>query len=270
MVSLGVVRPLNSPWASPLHMETMWGLPCTPRELSLSTHSRFFAATKWQKTLFQVGSRPSVRSDANGSWRHCEDSCYHALRSLRVPKDAHWSWHAAQSIHRFIDQIFRGLEFDHAYIDDVLIASSNPEVHNLRLLQVFQRLDQYGIAANPEKCNFGHTEIIFLDHRIDDHGISPLPEKTQSIVEYLVPQSVKTLCRFLGMVNYYRRIILNYAQILHSLTDLLKCNAKHFTMTPEAEAAFATRKQHLYNATKLSYLSTSTLAKIVLKRMSHK
>ena len=85
---------------------------------------------------------------------------------------------AAQSFQRFIDQVFRGLDFVYAFIDDVLIASSNPDEHKLHLRQVFQRLDQYGITANPKKCNFGQTEIDFLGHHIDKHGISPLPEKT--------------------------------------------------------------------------------------------
>ena len=96
----------------------------------------------------------------------------------------------------------------------------------------------------------GQTEIGFLGYRIDEHDISPLPEKTQSIVDYSVLQSVKSLRRFLGMVNYYRRFIPYLAHILHPLTDLLKCNPRHFTMTPEAEAALATMKQHL--STRLS------------------
>ena len=94
---------------------------------------------------------------------------------------------------------------------------------------------------------------------------SPLPEKIKSIVDYPVPQSIKSLRRCLGMVTYYCRFIPNCIQILHPLTDLLKCSAKHFTMTPEAEAVFATMKQHISNLTKLSHLSTSTEAHIVQK-----
>ena len=146
------------------------------------------------------------------------------LEYLRMPFGLR---NAAQSLQRFIDQVFRGLEFVYAYTDDVLIASSNPEEHKLHSRQVFQRLDQYGITTNPEKCIFGQTEIDFLGHRNDEHGISSLSKKIQSIVDYPVPQSVKSLRRFLGMVNYYRRFIPNWAQILHPLTDLLKGNAKH-------------------------------------------
>ena len=117
----------------------------------------------------------------------------------------------------------------------------------------------------PRNATLVRQKLAFLGYRIDEHDISPLPEKTQSIVDYSVLQSVKGLRRFLGMVNYYRRFIHYCTQILLPLTDLLKCNPRHFTMTPEAEAAFATMKQHLSNATKLRYLSTSSEAQIVLK-----
>ena len=139
----------------------MWSLRCTqsnhcPRSLSYSTHSRNFPATKWKKALFQVGYCPSILSDTDGSRRHCEDSCNHTLGSLRVLKNALWS------SQRFIDQVFSGLEIFYANIDEVLFANSNPDEYKLNLRQVFQRLDQYIITANPEKCNFGQTEIDFL------------------------------------------------------------------------------------------------------------
>ena len=97
-------------------------------------------ATKWKKNLFQVGSCPSIPSDTDGSRRHCEDSCNHNLRSLGL-RMLFGLRNAAQSFHRFIDQVFRGSEFVYVYIDDVFIARSNPEDDKLHLRQVFQRLN---------------------------------------------------------------------------------------------------------------------------------
>ena len=56
------------------------------------------------------------------------------------------------------------------------------------------------------------------------------------------------------------RVCLICIQVLHPLTDLLKGNAKHFTMTPEAEVSFTTLKQHLPNTTNLSHFSILTEA----------
>ena len=46
---------------------------------------------------------------------------------------------AAQTFQRFMDQVLRGLSFAYDYIDDVLIASSNPEEHLQHLKIVFER-----------------------------------------------------------------------------------------------------------------------------------
>ena len=105
----------------------------------------------------------------------------------------------------------------------------------------------------------------FFGHRIKEHGIHLCLRKIKSIVDYPVLQSIKSLRQCLIMVTYYCRLIPNCVQILHPLTDLLKCSPKHFTMTPEAEVVFATMKQHISNATKLRYLSTTTEPQIVLK-----
>nr|CDS35258.1 gag pol polyprotein [Hymenolepis microstoma] len=84
-------------------------------------------------------------------------------------------------------------------------------------------------------------------------------------MDYLSPQSVKSLRRFLGVVNYYGRSIPNRAQVLQSLTDLLKGNPKHFKMASEAESAFSSVKQQLSKATTLNHLDTSKGMRIVLK-----
>nr|CDS30016.1 gag pol polyprotein [Hymenolepis microstoma] len=70
---------------------------------------------------------------------------------------------AAQSFQRFMDQDFRGLDFVFTYFDDVLIASSNLEEHKQHLQQVFERLQQYGITVNSEKCKVVHTPAPLTD-----------------------------------------------------------------------------------------------------------
>nr|CDS27364.2 gag pol polyprotein [Hymenolepis microstoma] len=157
------------------------------------------------------------------------------------------------------------VDFVFTHIDDLLIASSNSDEHKQHLRHVFGRLQKYGITVDPEKWKFGHREIEFLGHHINGRGITPLPEKTQSIMGYPIPQSAKSLHRFLGVVNYYGRFIPNCAQVLKPLTDLLKGNPKHFKMTAEAESAFSLVKRHLSNATTLNHLNTSKGTHMVSK-----
>ena len=54
---------------------------------------------------------------------------------------------ATQIFQRFIDEILRGFDFCYAYIDDVLIASSDADKHKQHLRLVFQRFKEYGVLS---------------------------------------------------------------------------------------------------------------------------
>lgn len=111
---------------------------------------------------------------------------------------------AAQTFQRFMDQLLRGLTFCFAYIDDILIFSPNKELHEEHLRQIFARLDEYGITINATKCQLGVSELDFLGHHLDQHGIHPLRSQVQAIENYPPPTSVRKLREFLGLVNFYR------------------------------------------------------------------
>ena len=88
---------------------------------------------------------------------------------------------AAQSFQRFMDQVLRDLTFAYTYIDDVLIASSTPEEHKLHLQAVLQRFSEHGIVIKPSKCEFGVSQLMFLGHLVDQHGIHPIPDKVEAL-----------------------------------------------------------------------------------------
>ncbi|CAL1680862.1 unnamed protein product [Lasius platythorax] len=117
---------------------------------------------------------------------------------------------AAQTFQRFIDEVVRGLDCCYAYLDDIIVASRDPEEHRKHLRQVFHRLQQFGI--NVGKCVFGAPEVVFLGHHISSEGLAPSPQKVQTIQDFSLPITVKDLRRFLGMVNFYNRFLSNAAR----------------------------------------------------------
>ena len=46
----------------------------------------------------------------------------------------------------------------------------------------------------------------YLGYVLSRDGIKPQKKKVQAILGLMPPRSVKELCRFLGMVQYYREI----------------------------------------------------------------
>ena len=166
---------------------------------------------------------------------------------------------AAQTFQRFMDQVLRGIPSVYVYIDDVLIASATPEQHLQDLRTVFERLAAHGIVINPNKCLFGVTELDFLGHHIDQHGITPLPAKVQAVRDFPQPQSQRQLRQFIGLVNFYHRFLPHGAglmQPLHALLTASKPKSQALTWTEDALAAFNAAKEALANASLLSYPQT--------------
>ena len=160
---------------------------------------------------------------------------------------------AAQTFQRFIDEVLRGLHFVYAYIDDLLVASDTAEEHEQHLEILFSRLSQYGVIINPIKCEFGVSSLTFLGHVINAHGIKPLADKVSVIQDFPVPDSLRKLREFLGLVNFYRRFIPHCADIIQPLTDLLKTKMKNQAITLHSAAltAFNAVKTALAHATLL-------------------
>ena len=162
----------------------------------------------------------------------------------------------AQTFQRFMDQVLRGLHFCYVYIDDLLIASSNPEEHKQHLRLVFERLQHQGVVINPAKCKLGVTQLQFLGHQIDNQGIRPLEDKMRVVREFPQPTTQCRLHEFLGFVNFYHRFLPHAAHILQPLYGLLtdaKDGSAELHWNSEATTAFATIKDVLADATLLLY-----------------
>ena len=161
---------------------------------------------------------------------------------------------AAQTFQRFMDQVLCELEFCYVYIDDVLIAGHTPQEHKEHLCLVLQRFELYGILINPPKCVLGVQELQFLGRRVNQLGVSPLPDQVQVIRDFPQPSTLHQLRTFLGLVNFYHRFIPKCAAILTTLNALLKTtatNSRALQWTPPATTAFNDIKEALANATLL-------------------
>lgn len=164
---------------------------------------------------------------------------------------------AAQTFQRFLDEVLRGLDFCHSYIDDILISSKNHSSHLEHLEQVFQRLSQYGILLNESKCCFGASEVIFLGHKITAAGTFPLEDKVKVIQDYPPPKTAKGLRRFLGMINFYRRFLPNASEEQAPLHQMLAGpsvkGSTTLAWTPQQLDTFERCKSSLSRMTLLSH-----------------
>jgi hypothetical protein len=86
---------------------------------------------------------------------------------------------------------------------------------------VLTRLRDAGLKVNATKSSFCAHEIKYLGYMLTREGIKPQPKKVQAILALNLPNNVKELRHFLGMVQYYRNMWARCSEMLAPLTDLV-------------------------------------------------
>ena len=145
---------------------------------------------------------------------------------------------------RFMDKLISGIPGVFAYLDDVIIVSKNIEEHKVRLFEIFDRIEKWGLKIQLEKCNFFKEKLKFLGHIVSKSGIEPDPEKKKKISDLARPKDVKELKSFMGTINYYGRFVSEMHKLRGPLDKLLKKEVK-WEWSKEQEDAFQSVKKVL-------------------------
>ena len=74
------------------------------------------------------------------------------------------------------------------YVDDDIFGETLPE-HNARLTEVFEKLRQFNLKVEPDKCEFLETELQYLGH-VTGEGVKPDPEKVKAIKNFPTPKNI--------------------------------------------------------------------------------
>ncbi|GKE28629.1 putative mitochondrial protein [Tanacetum coccineum] len=126
----------------------------------------------------------------------------------------------------------------------------NEENYWEHLRIVLETMLQHTLFAKENKCTFAANQVEYLGHIINAKGVSTDPTKIHAMESWPIPQTVKQLRGFLGLIGYYRKFIKNYAWISKPLTNLLKKDA--FVWNTEAKEAFMTLKQAMIQTSLLA------------------
>ena len=109
-----------------------------------------------------------------------------------------------------------------AYLDDVLVYSSNRKEHRAHVREVVTRLREAGLQIDIDKCEFETTKTKYLGLIVTPDGIQMDPAKVTTILEWRSPLTLKDLQRFLGFANFYRRFIRDFSKITAPLNTLMR------------------------------------------------
>ncbi len=108
------------------------------------------------------------------------------------------------------------------YVDDVLMKSSSVEDHLKEIDHVLNQLTTAGAKIALHKGQWCKTKVNYVGLLAGRNGIELQSNRAQAIQSIKTPTNVTELRSFLGVCNYSRQFIDNYADIARPITSLLK------------------------------------------------
>lgn len=127
------------------------------------------------------------------------------------------------------------------YFDDIIIFSKNNNEHYQHISDVLDKLGQAGLKLNKEKCKFFTKKVEFLGFTIEPNKISVAESKIDTIKNFPIPKTVKEVKRFVGLANFYRKLINKFSIIVSPLNKLL-CKNVIFRWNEKCHDSFETLK----------------------------
>ena len=139
------------------------------------------------------------------------------------------------------------------YIDDIMIFTKGSLAeHQAKVKEVLQHLHDNDLFAHPEKCSFDKTEVEYLGMFVNRDGIRMDDSKVKAIMDWPALTTLRGVCSFLGLANFYCHFIKDYATLAKPLTDLTQKD-KAFTWGSAEANAFASLKTRFTTTPILAY-----------------
>ena len=113
-----------------------------------------------------------------------------------------------------------------AFVDDVLIGTGTEKGHEEIVEEVLRRLEENDLYVKPEKCTWKVQKVNFLGVVMGQGKIEMEEDKVAGVLNWSVPKMVRDVRKFLGLTNYYRRFVKDFAKLAGSLNTLTRKEEK--------------------------------------------
>jgi len=98
-----------------------------------------------------------------------------------------------------------------AFVDGVLVGTETEKGHDKIVEEVLRRLEENDLYIKLEKYVWKARKIGFLGVVIRPNWIEMEVEKVDGVLSWPQPKNMKDIRKFLGLANYYRRFIKDFA-----------------------------------------------------------
>lgn len=146
---------------------------------------------------------------------------------------------------RLMDRILKTHhDYCRVYFDDIIVYSNSISSHLIHLENIYKTLIKFKIKLKYSKCQFLKESVTFCGYQVNGNKITRDSKFLEAIQAIERPKDIKTLQSFLGLANYGRRFIANFADLSKPLNDLRKKNVQ-WKWENEHEKAFMNLKKLL-------------------------
>ena len=242
MLTDEIIQPSQSPWNFPVSVvpkkmdasgKRKWRICVDFRKLNDVTIGDNYPLPNVQDILDKFGRARyfSALDCASGYWQVPLAEEDRAKTAFSTPT-GHYEYlrmpfglkSAPSTFQRLMNNIFIGLLGTRCFVhlDDVIIFGETLQEHNGRLREVFDKLRQFNLKIERDKCEFLKTELNYLGHVVTSEGVRPDPAKVKAINEFPIPKNITDVKSFLGLAGYYRKFIPQFSKLAKPLNELLK------------------------------------------------
>ena len=223
MLKMGIISESDSPWSAPVLLKeneeqryvmdyrklnditvAMYQpLPTMDKILDCMSDSQpqIFSSLDMRQGYRQIPVEPQSRAKTAFSVQW--------LRQFQFNRMPFGLKKAAFSLIQMTSSVLRRIAFKYclAYLNDILVYSSNLSEHLEHLDKIFKRLRHANLRLHPKKCKFALPGVKYLGHILSKNGVSVDHAKVAAVKHYPRPTNLKTVRGYLGLSGYFRRFI---------------------------------------------------------------
>ena len=112
-----------------------------------------------------------------------------------------------------------------AFVDDVLVGIETEEGYD-EIVEEVLRLEENDLYIKPEKYMWKVWKVGFLGVIIGPNRIEIEKEKVDEVLSWPESKNIKDVRKFLGLTNYYRRFIKDFAWVARLMNVLTRKDMK--------------------------------------------
>ena len=261
-LKMGVVQAARSKYNSPIFAvaKKNGGIRLVQdfRALNAQTHVDKYSMKDVSECIGEIGKSGSTLFSTidltGGFWQMLLQPRSRPYTAFTVPGKGQFQWVTSpmgllgcpSSFQRLMETVVHGIENVIVYIDDLLIHSSD-HAHHLRLLdQLLKRLVLHNVKINLQKCVFGSKNVAYLGFRLTEEGVKPGVDKLKAVEKAEPPTTIHEIRQFLGLCNFFRTHVRNFAQLTAPLTALTRKDSKWTSGDLPADALKSFRELQSY------------------------